>query len=366
MAKAVQLASGNWNVKASATLNGKKIRRSFTASTAQKAENEAKEWQRRCKMIGNDNTTLTVREAITSYIQVNESRLSPSTVTGYWVIAKSDLPGIMEKPLYTLTTVMIQTSIKEAMEKWTAKTIKNRYGLLETVLKFYYPEFICNIKYPKVKKKVKKHFSEKYIKEIFTALKDTNFEVEAYLGILSMRVSEIAGLKWSDIDFKNKQLFVTRTKIRSPEKKYVIDEHTKTDKSERIIYLPNYVCEILEHRFKNSKSEFVSNVNPGTYWKQLNKILSRNNVDGLGFHELRHIYSSISSRLGIDAQIRMENGGWSSEKIMDGNYRHAMSEAQKEANKKMNLFVNNIAKVPTKIHTKKPKRLKLVRYIHVQ
>lgn len=362
MAKAKQLPSGTWRVQAKATINGKSVTRSFSAATAKEAEREAENWQKRCKIIGSDYTQMTVKEAILNYIEVNNHRLSPSTVAGYSSIVRNNMTDIIDKPLYNLTCPIIQQSVSKSLETLEPKSIKNIYGLLETVLHVYYPDFIWAVKLPRVKQKPKPRYSHEYIKSIFSALKGTDFEVECYLGILSMRASEIAGTEWEDIDFTLKTLHVCRAKLKNEDNKFVVVNNTKTEKSDRIIYLPNYVCQILRERKAKSKSKYISTVNPNRYWQKLNAILQKNNIEALGFHKLRHIYSSLTSDLGIDSQIRMENGGWSNEHIMNGTYRHSLSEAQRDANAKMNAYVNKMVGSHTKSHTHSPKRLKLVRY----
>lgn len=362
MAKAKQLPSGTWRVQARVTMNGQSLVRSFSAPTAKEAEAQAEAWQKRCKIIGSDYTQMTVKEAILNYIEVNTHRLSPSTVAGYSAIVRNNMTDIINKPLYNLTCPMIQQSISKSLETLEPKSIKNIYGLLETVLRVYYPDFIWAVKLPRVKQKMKPHYSHEYIKSVFTALKGSDFEAECYLGMLSMRASEIAGTKWEDIDFKLKTLHVCRAKLKNKDSEFVVVNNTKTEKSDRIIYLPDYVCNLLRERKAKSKSEYVSTVNPNRYWQKLNAILKKNNIEALGFHKLRHIYSSLTSDLGIDSQIRMENGGWSNEYIMNGTYRHSLSEAQVEANFKMNAYVNQMVENHTKNHTKTRQRLKLVRY----
>ena len=362
MAKAKQLPSGTWRVQAKATINGNSVTRSFSAPTAKEAERDAENWQRHCKMIGSDYTRMTVKEAMLNYIDINRHRLSPSTELEYVRIANNDMNDIINKQLYTLTCPMIQQSISLVAATLSPKTVKNRYSFLKTVLAVYYPDFVWAVNFPKQKRPPKKSFSHNYIKKIFSALANTDFEVECYLGMLSMRASEIAGTRWDDINYIDKTLHVCRAKLKSKDKNFVIVDYTKTEMSDRIIYLPDYVCLLLRKRQASSKSEYISSVNPNRYWQKLNAILKKKNIEKLGFHKLRHIYSSLTSDLGIDSQIRMENGGWSNEYIMNGTYRHSLSEAQKDANTKMNAYVNNMVENHTKSHTTFRKRLKLVRF----
>ena len=363
MAKAKKLPSGTWRVQAKVTLHGRSITRSFSASTAKEAEREAEKWQKHCKMIGSDTTRMTVKEAMLNYIDINSNRLSPSTEAEYYRIANNDMLDIIDKPLYTLTCPIVQESIKKATATLSPKTVKNRYSFLKTILAVYYPDFIWAVNFPKQKRPPKKAFSHTYIKSIFKALEGTDFELECYLGILSMRASEIAAVEKSEIDFKEKTLHVCRAMVKNKENEFVVVDFNKTELSDRIIYLPDYVCNLLYKRCSETADVYISSVSPNRYWQKLNAILKKNNIEELGFHKLRHIYSSLTSDLGIDSQIRMENGGWSNEHIMNGTYRHSLSEAQKEANSKMNAYVNNMVKNHTKSHTELPKRLKLVRFM---
>ena len=362
MAKAKQLPSGTWRVQAKATINGQTVRRSFSAPSAREAENQAEKWQRHCKIIGSDSTRMSVKEAMLNYIAMNHHRLSPSTEAEYDRIANNDMLDIIEKPLYTLTCPLIQQSIANAMDKLSAKTIKNRYSFLKTVLKVYYPDFIWAVNFPKQKRPQKRAFSHAYIKSIFDALAGTDFELESYLGMLSMRASEIAAVQKDEIDFKAKTLCICRAKVKNKNNEFVVVDFNKTELSERTIYLPDYVCKLAYARCCETTGLYISSVPPNRYWQKLNAILKKNNIEALGFHKLRHIYSSLTSDLGIDAQIRMENGGWSNESIMNGTYRHSLSEAQQSANKKMNNYVNEMVEGHTKRHTPCKKRLKLVRY----
>lgn len=363
MAKAKKLPSGNYRVQATVIVDNKKIKRSFTALTAKQAENEAYLWQNHCRMIGKDSTRMTVKEAMEDYISTNEKELSPSTVREYSRIKNNDMQDIIDKRLYSLTCPIIKNSMNKAAAKGlSSKTIKNRYGFLQRILSVYYPDFIWAVSYPKQKKKPKKMFSNEQIKRIFKALKGTDFECEAYLGMLSLRASEIAGLKWDDIDFKSKTINLCRAKVLNKDNDIEEKDETKTKMSTRIVYMPDYLCKILAKRRLNSQSEYFTDIPPNRFWAHFNSILKRNKIKPMPFHDLRHIYSSVSSSLGIDTQIRMLNGGWSNEHIMNGIYRHPMTEAQEEANTKMNDYVNSIAEVTTKVTTKNRKRLKLVRF----
>lgn len=374
MATAKKLPSGNYRVQATVMLGGEKIKRSFTAPTAREAENEAYLWQNHCRMIGKDSSQMTFKEAAEDYLEKNK-RLSASTVREYDRIYQNDFSDILNKKLCAINNVMLNR-IKDNMEKTLkAKTVTNRMGFAKRIFKVYYPDFIWSVITPPTEKTKKREYSNDYIKQILQAVKGTYFELETYLGFLSMRCSEIGGLKWENVNFEKGILYVTLTKVYGKENAKVVQKRTKTTDSERVIYLPSHVLKLLKERKSRSNSEFVSTISTGKYRYHLQKMLKNANVELCTFHELRHIYSTLTSSLGIDATIRMANGGWSNEKIMDGNYRHTLTDNQIEANTKLNAYINKVNNIPqtkekdttvtTKVTTQNKKRLKLARFMNL-
>lgn len=374
MAKATKLPSGNYRVQATVMLGGEKIKRSFTAPTAREAENEAYEWQTHCRMIGKDSSQMTFKEAAEDYIYRHQDNLSINTVREYKRMLNTNLVSIANKKLCSINNVAI-TTIKNNLSNRSPKTIKNNLVFIRRIFSVYYPGFVWAVTYPKPQKKKKREYSNDYISQILKAVKETDFEIETYLGFLSMRRSEIAALKWQDINFENNTLYISRTMAVDEENNHIVQERTKTTDSERVIYLPSYVAKLLTERKSQSNSEFVSTASINHYRERLQRILKRANVEPCTFHELRHIYSTLTSSLGIDATIRMANGGWSSEKIMDGNYRHTLSDNQLDANNKLNAYINKVnnisqnneknSEVTTKVTTPNKKRLKLARFMHI-
>ena len=340
MAKAYKLPSGNWRVQAKVTIAGKQYAASFTDIDPQKAEKAAKKWQEELKLIGADTSSMTVRQAMQEYINLYKKDLSPSTLREYTRILNSDSPNdladLKEKRLNTLNSLIVKQSMNNC--NLSPKTIKNRYSFLQTVLKTYYPQFIWNIKYPKQVRKPKPEYSIEMIRNIQNAVEGSHVELETYLGMLSLRASEIAGLQFPDINYEKQYFDILRVMVIGEGNKKTVKLLAKTDLSCRRIYFPNIVKELLLQRQKTSQSEFVSTIPPNQMWLRFNRRLKMFNLPPLAFHKLRHIYSSLSSYLGINNSVRMENGGWANQEIMDGTYRHTMSEDQKEANAKINEF----------------------------
>ena len=80
MAKAKKLPSGNWRVQASATIDGKTVRRSFTYPDKKQAEKAAIDWQNQIFKYKNNPSELTLKEAIADYIDSRRNILSPVSI----------------------------------------------------------------------------------------------------------------------------------------------------------------------------------------------------------------------------------------------------------------------------------------------
>ena len=84
--KARKLPSGNWRAYPCKTIDGKKIRKSFTAPTKADAEFLASEWIAKKK---ESEILPTVSEVIDRYLNSKKGILSPSTLKSYYFIAEA-------------------------------------------------------------------------------------------------------------------------------------------------------------------------------------------------------------------------------------------------------------------------------------
>lgn len=133
MAKAKKLPSGNWRVNLydyTDPASGKRIYKSFTATTKKEAEYMAAEY----KLDGKQRTAsagdMTLKEAYTRYIDSKTNVLSPSTIREYRRSARNDLQDIMPLKLRDITQEAVQRSINQFAANHAPKTVRNAHGLL--------------------------------------------------------------------------------------------------------------------------------------------------------------------------------------------------------------------------------------------
>ena len=127
-----------------------------------------------------------------------------------------------------------------------------------------------------------------------------------------LRVGEICGLKWDDIDFSNKSLTIKRTieRIKNKDeniksKTILIESTPKSDTSNRIIPIPDFIISLLL-LFRSDNSYFVLSKSNKLYDPRLfesfySRILKSSNINHNKFHTLRHTFAtrSIESKMDI-------------------------------------------------------------------
>ena len=148
-----------------------------------------------------------------------------------------------------------------------------------------------------------------------------NIDSEISLGILlslllGIRESEVCGIRWCDIDLKNKVIkidhIVSRVKSFNTKcKTKLILSTPKTENSKRILPIPDKIYNkllLLKYQSTDdcflltSKTKFMD---PRTFYNKYKKILEVINLD-YTFHDLRHTFATNCIDIGIDYKSLME------------------------------------------------------------
>ncbi len=146
-------------------------------------------------------------------------------------------------------------------------------------------------------------FSKHQIKNILTAAKENK---NLYLCILlaaygGLRRGEIAGLKLSDIDFKDCTISITKQIVQSKGGSYISE--LKTRNSARKIKISDFVLKEIK---KYGGNEFVISgkkydyVSPNWITNSFHNILKELNIENLRFHDLRVTHATFLIANGVD------------------------------------------------------------------
>ncbi len=343
MATARKLPSGSWRclVYDYTDENGKRKYKSFTsddpsATGKRFCEMEAAAYaalkEQRSKSGGN----LTVREAIDRYIE-KYPQLSETTVNGYRIIQQYGFQKLMDKKLSTLNNDILQEAINEECQrpshsrksknkKIGAKTVKNEFGLVSTVIHEFSP-FQMNVKLPQASPRVNELSSPA---DIFKAVQGTDIELAVLLAMwLSFSISEIKGLTKSG-SLKGDRIYIDKVTVNV--KGNDIDKSiAKNKKRNRILKIPPYIMKLIDEvptdRLVTLSGKAVAN--------KFVRLIEKNNLPHMSFHDLRHVNASVMALINVPTIYAQDRGGWETDKVMKGRYMQTFDFARGEVDKKI-------------------------------
>ena len=154
-----------------------------------------------------------------------------------------------------------------------------------------------------------------------------------YLGILlcfytGIRLGEVCGLKWGDIDFEAGTMAVTRTVSRirnfdeTKERTVLFIGRPKSNYSVRKIPLPDFLLDLargLKLECSDENHFILTNteqpVDPRKYQKMFQRLLILAEVKKCKFHAIRHTFATRALELGVDIKTLSEILGHSNVSI---------------------------------------------------
>ena len=213
-----------------------------------------------------------------------------------------DFNGLLSKKVLRLTSEDLQTYVSFLSGKLSAKTVRNRYGLVRASISFYYPDIVFRVTLPA--KSVSRPVSPsddmvgRLIAEANPRLKPC-----IALAMCGMRRGEIAALKYEDI--KDGCAHIHADMVQGVNGKWIYKELPKTEGSDRILKLPAAVLEII-----GTGSGFIVQLNPNSIGQAFGRLAKRLGYD-ISLHGLRHFYASTGVALSIPDLYMADMGGWS-------------------------------------------------------
>lgn len=342
--KIKELPSGNFNalVYDYTDANKKRHYKSITAPSKREVKKLIAEFlasREEAQLTAED---ITVREAISKYIDSRINVLSPSTIRGYKLILKNNIQDIMPVKTRHLTSRDIQNAINKEALTHSPKTVRNIHGLLVAALKESAPDLRINTTLPQ---KIKPDISiptEEEMKKIFIYVKDTNMELPIYLaGLCGMRRSEIAALKWKDVNIYNKTISINSALVRDENDK-LVEKGTKSVASKRVIRILDPVMEVLKSTPR--VTENVTVLNPHTITMSFSKILKKLDLPHYRFHDLRHYAVSVMLSLNIPKNYIADYVGHETENMIDQVYGHIMQSAKTSFEDVLNQYYTSLLK----------------------
>ena len=163
---------------------------------------------------------------------------------------------------------------------------------------------------------------------------NTNISVLLCL-FTGLRVGELCGLKWSDIDFQNGAVSVCRTvqRINKHGKSEVAIGSPKSKSSVRIVPIPDFLLAILKAKRKGDDFYIITGTSkptePRTMQNRFKSILKTCGIRNVNFHLLRHTYATICIENGFDPKTLSELLGHADASITLNRYVHSSMQMKK-------------------------------------
>ena len=273
------------------------------------------------------------------------------------------VPYIGYLQITALTPQDIQNYINELTDKgYSYSTIKKSYNAVNVALKFalerdYIRKNPCiGIKLPKQIQRAKsdiEFFSDEEVNLIsqsaISRYKTGRYKYKHGYAIIillntGLRVGELLALKWDNVDFVNKQIYIAETRGQiidrsDSEQKYIMaDRSTKTQSSCRYVPINAKTAEALLYfkglGYNNPYVMANSDSNVITYrnlFRVLSNILELNKINHGSLHTLRHTFATRLFRNNVDIKVISELLGHSDVSITYNIYTHVIQEQKKKA-----------------------------------
>ena len=290
----------------------------------------------------------TLQEICTLWLNSKKSNVKESSYTRYVrIIDKYLLPSFTNHQLMKIDKHEINSVFETLKNRLSDKTVSDIYCVFKSIWVFGqendYP--CCTLK--PLKNKVKSLHKVCVIapdarRQIEAALLKYNNQVS--LGVFfalftGVRIGELCGLQWGDIDFENGYVYIRRTVERiadlySPFRKTkVVISEPKTENSERIIPLPPCLLEYIR-QFRLSEEKYVLSAKqkptePRAYYAKYKQFLLQNDLGNHTFHELRHTFATQCVDMGFDVKSLSEILGHSNVTTTMNLYVHPTLQMKK-------------------------------------
>ena len=181
-----------------------------------------------------------------------------------------------------------------------------------------------------------------------------------------VRLGELLGITWKDIDFTKKTISISKQVNRlkdysenaKAKTRLGIQEDTKTKTSNRVISISDILAERLKE-YKQNQEEHIKQwgdiyqnlgmvlaredgyyIDPSTFRDNYKAILNKAGLKSYTFHALRHTFATRALEAGVPIKVVSKILGHASVQITMDTYMHVLPELQSEAMNRIAEFIS--------------------------
>ncbi|NHM33565.1 site-specific integrase [Neobacillus terrae] len=169
-----------------------------------------------------------------------------------------------------------------------------------------------------------------------------------FLIVKKVRRGEVLGLMWPNVDFDAGTIHIQRSLTRVKEKGLILKD-VKTESSNRIVVVSDYILDILRNRkeFQEKQKQLLGPgyqdqglinclddgkpQDPRNLLRQFYGLLKEAGLPKFTFHQLRHLHATVLMAMGENPKIVAERLGHSRVQVTLDTYSHVSTEMQRQS-----------------------------------
>lgn len=305
------------------------------------------------------NKKILFNTVIDEWLLERKNRIKESTYVIYYLDINNHIkPYFQTIYIDEINNLVINEFVKEKLSKGrldnkgglSNKTVKELLNIINSCIDYaVYKKYILlslsKVNIPK-KHMRKSILNNEELNKLIHYLKENNNAVN--IGILlmictGMRIGELCALKNKDIDLNKGIINVNKTLQRitniENKKTKIIITNTKTDKSERVIPIPNSLIEYLKIDYNDLYflTQTYKYMEPRTFRYAFKRKIKKLHLPEVTVHSLRHSFATKCIELGFDYNCLSEILGHSSPSTTMNLYVHSKIEYKKECMNKIQI-----------------------------
>lgn len=336
-----------------------------------KTKTAAREWLKEMEKqidqgLTHDALSITVKEYLEEWMQVKEMELKPKTAHQCrQLINNHVLPYLGKYKLGEVKPALIQTTYSKLRK---SNASDRTIGFIHAVLHHAFSMAVKQgtigrnptdaVTKPKYRSPEMSTWDNNQALIFLSHAEQTRLAVFFYLALdTGMRMGELIGLQWKDVNWENQTLSIRRQIQRLPGQGLVeVEPKSKTSKRmikvgkntiQKLYAQEATVMQLKEFAGENwSEHDLVfpntvgSPLEQGNIRRTYQKLIKEANLPYIKFHELRHTSATLMLQAGTNLKIVQNRLGHSQISLTLDTYSHVLPNMQDEVAEKMDELLN--------------------------
>ena len=306
---------------------------------------------------------MTTEKLLTEWLEVyQKEHIKARTYSRYQgLISMHIVPTLGEKNIAEITRREVQEFLtqqkKDGNMRNGEKLSSTSTNMMLSVLNLAF-EYACDMEYIEENPcaRVRRTKAETKKIEAFTIEEQRAIEIEISRsddrrlhGILlclysGLRIGELLGLTWNDVDLERGVIRITKTVYREKDENGIWQlcvDTPKTKALDRVIPLPEYIVAMLRQDHETARTPYIVENKKGarmsirSYQYIFEKLTERAGVRKLNFHALRHTFATRAIECGMDIKTVADIMGHQNASITLNRYAHCMLDHKIEMMQKL-------------------------------